>query len=330
MQTPHETHRPLSRLDGIDQVRGLAIVAMVVYHAAWDLAYVGLVDWDVAGAPLWRGFAMSIAGTFLVLVGISLVLADRAGVPLTRRLRRIGVIAAAAALVTGVTLVVFPATFVFFGILHMIALGSLLALPLVRAPVPLVAVAALLVLAMPSIATGPLFDAPTLLPLGLAETARPSNDYVPVFPWFAGILAGIVLGRLLPAGDGRGTPGRTTAVSGPAGRILATLGRWSLVIYLVHQPVLFGLASGAAALVPIDPAAERARFTKGCQQECTRGAGDEALCRAFCGCVTDALDGTLMFQTRDADPSLDSLVAAAAGSCRSSLEYDDLLGGGGE
>src|SRR6185503_12461180 len=62
------------RLDAIDAIRGAALCAMVVYHFAWDLADFHLVGWDVAAGPIWRLFARSIASSFLILVGVSLVL----------------------------------------------------------------------------------------------------------------------------------------------------------------------------------------------------------------------------------------------------------------
>ncbi|WP_181708210.1 DUF1624 domain-containing protein [Chthonobacter rhizosphaerae] len=304
------------RLALVDMARGVAIVAMVVYHVSWDLAYVGFVDWDVARDPVWRGFAITIAATFLVIVGVSLVISDRRGVGARQRVRRVATIAAAAALVSISTYAMFPQAFVFFGILHMIAAGSILALPFVRAPLAVVIGAALLALGLPWVAAGDAFNAPALLPLGLATDVPPSNDYVPIFPWLAPVLAGVAIGRLLPERFGPAEP----AAFGAPGRILATLGRWSLVIYLVHQPLLFGLLSGAAALVPPDAGRERARFVGGCEAECGRTQPDRALCTRFCACVADSLDGTGLFETRDGDPADGSLVAAAAGSCRRAVD----------
>ena len=68
---------PLRRLALI--TGGSAIVAMAAYHFSWDLAYHRLVDWDVAGDPVWRDFARTIAASFLAISGLSLVLARRAG-----------------------------------------------------------------------------------------------------------------------------------------------------------------------------------------------------------------------------------------------------------
>src|SRR5688572_15752760 len=140
MEPAAAASRP-ARLPAIDAARGVAIVAMVVYHFAWDLGFFGFISADVGGDLGWRIFARSIAGSFLALVGVSLVLATRNGLNRGRFLRRLGVIAAAAAAITLVTRIVFPETYIFFGILHAIAVSSVLGLAFVRAPILLVAAA---------------------------------------------------------------------------------------------------------------------------------------------------------------------------------------------
>src|SRR5687767_1474691 len=99
---------PAARLAWIDAARGIAIVAMAVYHFSWDLRFFGFIAADVAADPGWRAFARLIAGTFLALVGVSLVLSTRHGFDPRRFLRRLGIIAAAAMAITVVTRFVFP------------------------------------------------------------------------------------------------------------------------------------------------------------------------------------------------------------------------------
>jgi uncharacterized membrane protein len=298
------------RLPAVDVLRGLALVAMAVYHASWDLAYHGLVDWDVAGDPLWRGFAMAIAASFLALSGVGLVLAHRPVPDGAAFLARLARIAAAAGLVSLATYLVFPDAWIFFGVLHMIALGSVLALPLVNRPPVVAALLAVLVLALPAVLRGGILDAAPLAFLGLGTTAPATNDFVPVFPWFAAVLAGLVAGRMITGGVLR----LSAAPPGTAlGRGLAALGRWSLVVYLVHQPLLFALTGAVAGLLPADPATERARFVGDCQAGCGMEA---AFCARFCACVAEALDGTTLFTVRGGDPDLGPLVSTAAQTCR--------------
>ncbi|RVT87119.1 DUF1624 domain-containing protein [Rhodobacteraceae bacterium CCMM004] len=211
----------------------MAIVAMVVFHFSFDLSFLGLTDWPVGSHPAWRAFAMATAGTFLFLVGVSLVYAHGRGVRWRPFLRRLAVIAAAAAAVTVGTAIAMPYP-VWFGILHAIATFSVLAIPFLRAPIWLIVGAAAAVFVAPWVLTHPMFQPVWFYPLGLSPAPMPSFDYEPIFPWFAATLAGVAAARLAPP---------PKATPGPGGA-LAWLGRNSLWIYLVHQPVLLTLLIG--------------------------------------------------------------------------------------
>lgn len=227
---------PPQRVAWIDRARGVALVAMIVYHASYDLALFGVVEWRVSSAPAWRGFAMLIAASFIALSGLSLALSARGGIRWTAFLRRLILLVAAAAAVTAGTWFAMG-TPVTFGILHAIALFSVLALPFLRAPSWVPAVLAVAVFLVPFAVQSEAFSTPLLYPLGLDPTPIPSFDYEPIFPWFAAMLAGIAATPFLP-----------TARSGAAGDVLARMGRHSLAIYLLHQPILFGLLLGARQL----------------------------------------------------------------------------------
>jgi uncharacterized membrane protein len=263
------------RLLAVDALRGAALVAMIVYHAAWDLSFLGLIATDVATHLAWAAFARAIAASFLLLVGVSLVLARRAGATPGRALRRIAVIAAAAAAVSAATFAFLPGQGVYFGILHSIALSSLLGLALHRLPGWALAAAVPAVLAAPLLFASPLFDSPWWYWLGLSTEVPPAPDYVPLLPWFAAVLAGMAIGRTLPEPVPRPAPW-------PA-RALAAMGRRSLAIYLLHQPVLLGLLSGWLWLVPADETAFLRR-------DCDAAGWSAAACDAFVGCMVRRLD----------------------------------------
>lgn len=231
---------PRRRLLWLDAARGVAILAMIAYHFSFDLYYFGYVDWPVTSAPGWRAFAASIASTFLFLVGVSLVAAHRDGIRWRPFLRRLAWVAAGAAVVTLGTAFAMPVP-IYFGILHAIALFSLMALPFVRAPVVVTAVAAAAVFALPFLWRDAMFAAPWGYPFGLAPQMPVTFDYEPIFPWFASTLLGVVTGRLLTL-----TP--RAADAGPVWGFIARLGRWSFPIYLLHQPVLFGALLAIAML----------------------------------------------------------------------------------
>ncbi len=275
------------RWDAIDAARGVAIVAMVVYHAAWDLSFLKLIATDAITDPGWKAFARSIAGSFLVLVGVSLALAHARGVRRGPFLRRLAKIGGAALLVTAATLVAFPDAYIFFGILHCIAVASVLALPFLRAPWPVTALAAIAVFAAPRFLTSPALDHPALDWLGLGAVEPITNDYVPIFPWFALVLVGLLAGRALLRGD-TAPPARWRAAS-PLSRALVHAGRWSLPIYLVHQPILLALFYGVLQVAGPSPAAEAASFVRQCAAGCVSGERGEALCTAICRCTADRL-----------------------------------------
>jgi len=236
------------RVEAVDMARGTALAAMAVYHFSWDLSFYGLADIPVTSAPGWIIFARLIAGSFLALVGVSLVLAARGGINWRGYLKRLAQIVAAAAAITVATWFAFPATYIFFGILHAIALFSVLALAFLRLPAVLTLAIAALAFAAPSFVSGPFFDRPGLLWTGLGTYFPPSNDYVPLFPWFGATLTGLALAKLT---DRAGLRDRLagwrpdTALA----RLASFAGRHSLVIYLAHQPLLLALLGGVAWVV---------------------------------------------------------------------------------
>ncbi|MCJ2082906.1 heparan-alpha-glucosaminide N-acetyltransferase [Methylobacterium sp. J-090] len=278
---------PRARIDALDAARGVALGAMAAYHATWDLGYLRLTPENYALAPAGRVAAHLIAGGFLVLVGIGLVLAHGAGVRRRAVLTRLLRIGGAALAVTAATYGLFPGSYVFFGILHCIALSSVLALPFLFAPVAVTALGAALVMAAPHVMGGGVLDAPVLFFVGLGKTLPQTNDYVPLFPWFGLVLAGIVVGRLGLPRLAQTRIDRWRAARGP-GRIAAFAGRHSLAVYLVHQPVLLALFSGIAALVGPHPRAGEAEFRTAYARNCIATGGEVAACRVAARCVVGA------------------------------------------
>ena len=118
----------------VDLVRGIAIVAVVAFHLTWDLGDLGLISWRISAHPAGKVIAHAIAGSFLFLVGVSLVLAHRRGIRWRSFWRREAQLVLLALAITGFSAVHQPRAIVTFGILHAIALVSVLALPAVRAP----------------------------------------------------------------------------------------------------------------------------------------------------------------------------------------------------
>ena len=223
----------------IDVLRGLALIAMVIYHASWNLDYFGLTALGVFYNEGWKYFAFGIAGSFLLLSGISLQLAHKSSSSPKKYFRRIIRIAIAALLISGVTFFVFPNEFIYFGILHHIALAAILIYPLLRLPAIALSLIALLIFATePYLAFN--FANPRWFSwTGIAAFPSPSNDFVPLFPWLGVLLFGAALGKLMLKPSIANT---LQKMKYRQARPIAFLGRHTLIIYLLHQPILFGLS----------------------------------------------------------------------------------------
>lgn len=328
------------RLEIVDVARGVAVVLMIFYHFCWDLTFFGLVDWPLLSHPVWLAVRNLIAGLFLGLVGVSLVLASRRGLRLRPYLRRLAVIAAAAAVISAATWLAIPDAFIFFGVLHHVIVASLLGLAFLRLPVALILAAAGACLLAPAALAAPLFDQPGLRWLGLMTFAPRTNDYVPIFPWFAAVLTGIALARVALTGD-RPILDRPSRWRMPRRAMpLLWLGRRSLAVYLLHQPLLIGLLLGFLALT--DPAAldrtgllpspaPASGFVEECVAACrTRagaGAGADA-CRAYCRCVEPRLAEAGLAapaETRPAGPEDIDTLRAIVAACAAESGSPDLL-----
>jgi uncharacterized membrane protein len=271
-----------SRIVWIDGARGLALWAMAGFHLTWDLAFFGWIDPGLPYADGFHWLGHAIAASFLLLVGFSLVLARQARGPLMRSRafwrRWLGLVAAAAA-ISLVSFQLFPDRPIFFGILHCIALASLIVAPLVDAPLLFLFAAGAAALVAPLLVAAPLFDAPALWWVGIGTFEPSSNDYRPLLPWLAFVLFGVALARIARR-PGERSVGRSI---GPAARALAFCGRHSLAFYLIHQPVLFGALS-AMALFVVSPNHEKL-FVGQCAAQCFTDTQEADICDRTCACV---------------------------------------------
>ncbi len=281
------------RIHLVDTLRGLALVAMATYHFTWDLEFFGYLEPATATQGFFRVYARAIASSFLVLAGVSLVLAHFPAIRWRSFLKRFAIVAGAAAAISIATFVAFPGEWIYFGILHNIAVSSLLGLLFLRLPISVgVAVAVAIAGAafvnyqmIPGVLDSSAFDTRLLSWLGFAEVPPRSNDYVPLFPWFAALLAGLLATRLAIAR--RWLARLATIQTRP--NILTRAGRHSLIIYLVHQPVLIALVYAISLIYPPVPANPRLTYIRSCEAGCMKQAKDHALCRAFCACTADGL-----------------------------------------
>jgi len=275
------TKRP--RLPIIDMARGVAIIAMVIYHLSWDLWFYRFIQADVGFDPGWVFFARTILFAFMVLVGIGLVLGHGDGMRWKSFWRRWLFVVGGAALITLGTWIAFPDSFVYFGVLHAIALFSVLALPFLFTPVWFTGLVSLVVIGLHFGFSDPLYNEKVFSWIGFWVVPPPTNDLVPIFPWFGVVLLGIVAMRLI-----RGTVvERRLATIQPRNRpalVLGWMGRWSLVIYLVHQPLLLAIIVPLSMAMGTQETSRDMDFLNSCQATCEASGTTAALCAIYCQC----------------------------------------------
>ncbi|MHB1111066.1 MAG: DUF1624 domain-containing protein [Devosia sp.] len=317
---PIETALPaLPRVALVDALRGVAILAMVIYHFAWDLSYYRLIATDVTTHPAWVLLQRSILSSFLALVGVSLVLGHGNGVRWPSFWRRLGIIVGAALAVTLGTYWMFPEYFVFFGILHAIALFSVLALPFLRTHPWLVLVVATLFLVPPLFLGAPQFSAKPLAWIGFWTTLPETTDIVPIFPWFGVVLLGMAAARLLLASPLGAHLPRWRA-RGPLWRGLVLCGRWSLLIYLLHQPIFLGgimlLSQLQAPVLQPEVLSRTESFVRSCKSSCAESGGAGPYCEAYCACALEQLEAGNLWDLVDRPgPTRDEAVTAITRLC---------------
>jgi len=223
----------------VDAARGVAIIMMVVYHLNYDLSTFGGYAIE-ATSGFWARFADATASLFLFLVGVSLAIShargvgDRFGKYLFRGLRIFGY-----GMVLTVVFLVFGMGVVAFGILHLIGVSIVLAYPFLNLRLTNFLLGTLVFAAgMYVMAQNLSSESPWLLPFAVVPEGWMMPDYRPLLPWFGVVLIGLYFGNVVYGGGERLT-GKAPVVA----RLLLPLGRNSLLIYLVHQPVLILLLS---------------------------------------------------------------------------------------
>jgi len=271
------------RYDPIDALRGLAMVWMTLFHFSFDLNEFGYIHQNFYADPFWTVQRACIVSLFVFTAGLGQAVALHQGQGWARFGRRWAQVAVCALLVTAGSWWMYPRSFIYFGVLHGLALMLVVARLSARCgrwlwPLGVLAVA--LPQAAPwlhahQVLGGwtPLLNTPALNWLGLISHKPVTEDYVPLLPWLGTLWFGLAAGgvwmrqkaplagsngnvcvtnvatktppkRLLTASNGTSVGG----LGGVVVSLLARLGRWSLPYYMLHQLVLMGALMGLAAL----------------------------------------------------------------------------------
>ena len=323
---PNE-QQPTRRIDAIDIARGAALVAMAIYHFTWDLEFFGYLDPGMTAVGGWKLFARCIASSFLFLAGVSLFLAHGRFIRWPGFLRRFAMVAGAALAISIVTYIAVPGGFIFFGILHQIALASLLGLAFLRLPALLTLLIAAAVIAAPHYLRSEFFNPAWWWWTGLSASFPRSNDYVPLFPWFAAVLSGIAAAKIAARS---GLLSRLAEINGERwSRPLIFAGRHSLAVYLIHQPVLISGVWLFSQVLPPAEVTREVRFLQSCEAAC-HDTRDTEFCTRYCVCMLETLERDNAIEgvfANDQSAELRSQVEAVANIC--TVETDNAILEGG-
>ncbi|MEX0584330.1 MAG: heparan-alpha-glucosaminide N-acetyltransferase, partial [Natronospirillum sp.] len=223
---PRQVRYPLP-----DQLRGFAIVLMVLFHGWYDLSIFDMVAMDFDHL-FWRSFRAIIVGLFCLMAGASLYWTHHKGIRWRLLGRRQFQLILAAGSLTVFSLLAYPSAWIYFGILHFFVIALVVSLPLVRFPRTATLAGLILVVAerLGAPFTDPWLSIALQQHIGLPKS---TIDRMYLLPWLGVVWMGIGLGA---------HPIMRAAWQPRALRPLTWMGQHPLMLYLVHQPILFSLA----------------------------------------------------------------------------------------
>ena len=232
------------RIGLLDEIRGITYIAMIIYHAYYDIVFVYGHDLPDVLDTVLRFIQPLIAGTFIVIAGISSNFS-------ANNFKRGALYFFCGMLLTFVTAVAMPSELIVFGILHFMGFAcmiygfigkftekipsiigiivfSLLFAASLNVPLGYLGIKDLFSVPMPDAMYGHYW----LFPLGFTSDSFYSADYFPLIPYLFLFLAGASLGVYLRSG--RAPKG----IYPTRFKSMSFIGRHGLWVYLLHQPVI--------------------------------------------------------------------------------------------
>lgn len=223
------------RLSGVDQFRGLALCMMIAFHFLFDLNYFHLIHLDLLGDWRFRWWRNLIVSCFVITAGWSQGLSRHP--PPYHFWKRQGQLMLACLLVSVVTYILFGPRWIYFGVLHFFLVSRILSRPIASYSKTLIFLG-ILILFMSNIQE-PFFNPRWINWIGLAATKPQTEDYAPLIPWIG--LYWIALGYYGITSQNRPQNTIKPPTIHCKIKFLDWMGRNSLLIYLIHQPILFAL-----------------------------------------------------------------------------------------
>ena len=212
----------------VDLIRGLAVFLMIIFHFSYDLNALGFVIINLQNNSFWYFFPRVIVFLFLFCTGISLTFAHLKKFIPAKYFKRILLLSGCSLLVSLTSYILFPEKWIYFGTLHCITFLSLVGPIFIHYP-------------RISLCTGIIFFLCDFMGFEGAwiKLGHPSMDYISPFPWMGAFLIGIATAHV--------QSNRFWFLIKEVrqiGKIFLFLGKHSLLIYLIHQPIMFGLLWG--------------------------------------------------------------------------------------
>lgn len=225
-----------SRIWELDALRGVCILCVIVVHFLFDLSFFGGLSLTL---PAWYVFLQEYGGAiFVVLSGICVTLGSKS-------VRRGLIVFACGMLITAVTYGMYRLgmsgadVVVKFGVLHLLGVCMLVYPAFKKLPPAMLTVLGLVIAITGYAIRGIIVPQHWLFPLGLTYEGFTSSDYFPLFPQLGYFLIGAAIGKTAYREKKTLLPGSFQKT--PIARFFCWCGRQSLFIYLLHQPIVYGL-----------------------------------------------------------------------------------------
>ena len=212
------------RIDELDSLRATALVMMLISNFVSDLNYFGLMV--VVKGDQWWWLARITAFLFVSISGISYFLAHQKEYDFSKTFNRTKRLIFWAFMITLITYIFAPSAYVRFGVLHLLALASIIAFPLARKPLYALGIGLILLII-------PLSSNSNFVWFGLQETGTFAVDYFPLNPWLGIFFISLAISSKIYSA---GKP--LLNIKWPVRWLW--FGRNTLIIYVVHQPILIG------------------------------------------------------------------------------------------
>lgn len=245
--------RKKKRFIWLDELRGVALISMLIYHIIFQSTVVGCIGTDILYRPVSIFFQLVAQILFISIAGISTYISRN-------NLKRGIKILSCAIVITVVTYVVMPENRILFGILHflgtMMILYWLILYRLTYLPaIPMIGINGILFFILHFTRIGDkiyiflqgslqsIIARKWLRFLGLPDANFVSSDYFPIFPWIFLFLFGVFLGKYIKENEEKFLIDREPIFW------LSFVGRYTLFIYMIHIPIIWGILFGIKALL---------------------------------------------------------------------------------